>query len=377
MGKIKFVLFIFVFIMVFCIIGVFFVQADEEIIEKKDILEIQNDITYGNSVYGYSIDNPKIIVDPYKSNYNSALIVFETNDYINIKVNVNDIYSFVTSKSNKHFIGVYNLLSGNNYVILSYGNVNKKIEINIVDGESKFDLYNVTLLSNNHILVPTDTYVENGNYAGIREIDVLGKIYYEYLFETGYKGISCEVDDDKIALLSDNLIIIDRQNGDILYSYDISKYNYNWYAMKKINNKIVLFSDEGDISVDVNGIVDNYEGNYENVAFEGDINYSLVAGVRFYEKIVTKVSNNNIWLLNYDKMNDDINIEKEFNRLVVSGDNIKDNDVYLILDKLFDKRIYKLDNDINYIYTYDFNGKYSIYFKIDNNVYKTNKYLSF
>jgi len=47
------------------------------------------------------------------------------------------------------------------------------------------------------------------------------------------------------------------------------------------------------------------------------------------------------------------------------------------LDKLFDKRVYNLCYSDNYIYTYDMSGKYSVYFKVNDKVYKMEKYLEF
>ncbi len=94
-------------------------------------------------------------------------------------------------------------------------------------------------------------------------------------------------------------------------------------------------------------------------------------------KYLFEMSNLNVWLLNYDKLDKDINIDKEFNRLVISFSDIDSSDVYVIFDKLMDKRVYKLNDNVNYIYTYNFDGKYSVYFKIGDKIYKTDKYLKF
>ena len=82
MNKIKLIVFVFIFIVIFCFIGAFFVQADSEIVGEVDILDIQNEITNNINVYGYSIDNPNVIVNPYGENYNTALILFETDEYV-------------------------------------------------------------------------------------------------------------------------------------------------------------------------------------------------------------------------------------------------------------------------------------------------------
>lgn len=377
MNKIKLIIFVFVFIIIFCFIGVFFVQADSEIVGEVDILDIQNKITSNIDVYGYSIDNPNVIVNPYGENYNTALILFETDEYVNISVNVNNMYNYVTENTNRHYIGVYNLIEGKNNIVLSYGNVKNNVEIEITKDKNLIDLSNVYVLSNNHFIVSTDKNVSDNVYTGVREIDVFGKIYYEYLINDGYYGVSCEINDEKLAVLSKNLIILDRQNGGVISSYDISKYDYVWEYMEYISGEVILYSEEGNISVDKDGNIDIYDGMYDKKYYNGDVNYLDNLGIRFYENIETEMSNLNVWLLNYDKLDKDINIDKEFNRLVISFSDIDSLDVYVIFDKLMDKRVYKLNDNVNYIYTYNFDGKYSVYFKIGDKIYKTDKYLKF
>lgn len=377
MNKIKLIILFFIFIIIFCVVGSFFIQADTEIKEEEDIIKFQNKITSDINIYGYTIDNPNVIINPYKINYNTALIVFETDDYVSVKVNVNDIYSYESNATNKHYIGVYNLVEGLNYITLSYGNIVKKIELNIEEGNgiNNDDMF---LLSNNHFIIPTYKNTSDNVYTGFREVDVLGKIYYEYLLEDGYYGLSCEIDDEYIVVLSEELIIIDRQNGDIRKYIDISKYDNKWIYMEYDNNIIIMYGEEHNIKISLSGEITLYDGEYEKKYLTGDINYINKDSVRFYNNIKTETSEDNIWLLSYDKdIPYDIKIEKEFNRISVKGNDINSCDNYIILDKLFDRKIYKLCDDITYIYTYDFNGKYSIYYKIDDKLYKSNKYLKF
>ena len=377
MNKVKLIIFVFIFIIIFCFIGAFFVQADSEIVGERDILDIQNEITSNIDVYGYSIDNPNVIVNPYGENYSSALILFETDDYVSFSVNVNNMYNFVSNKTNRHYIGVYNLVEGKNSIVLSYGDIKKEIEIDISLDDKLIDLSNAYVLSNNHFIVPTDKYIDEDVYTGVREIDAFGKIYYEYLINDGYYGLVCEMDDDRLAVLSNKLIILDRQNGNIINSYDISDYEYQWEGMEYSSNKVILYSGEGNISIDVVGNIFSYEGVYKRKYLEGDINYINKNAVRFYEYIETDMSNENIWLLNYDKLNKEIDIKKEFNRIIISSEEINNCNTYVIFEQLLDKKVYELCDKVNYIYTYDFEGKYSVYFKIDNNIYSTNKYLKF
>ena len=82
---------------------------------------------------------------------------------------------------------------------------------------------------------------------------------------------------------------------------------------------------------------------------------------------------------NYKKY--DIKLKKETDRLVVSGKFKKEDKVYVILDKFMDKKIYDVDIKENTTYKYinstNLEGKYSIYLKINDKLYKTNKYVNF
>lgn len=370
MNKFKFVGFIFLFILLFCVIGSFFINNGEEIVLNEDIINIQNKINDKINIYGYTFDNMNVIVNPYDMNYNTALIMFETDDEVSINVNVNNLYSYSSKVTNRHYIGVYDLNVGDNVITLKYGNNTKKININIPELGDIIDKNNMIILNNNHFIMPTYEYIRDNVYTGFREVDILGKIYFEYIIDTGYKGLSVQVDYDKLAVLSDKLLIIDLQNGNVIQSFDIDNYDYNSITYK--DNKIVLSSLNNEFSIDYVGNIDSKE------YFEGDINYKLGNAVRFYKEKETEVSKENILLLSYEKDFDkDIKIEKEFNRIIINYDEVDNCNTYLILDKFMDKRIYNLCDKVNYIYTKNLSGKYSIYFKIDDKIYKTGKYLNF
>ena len=370
MNKFKFVGFIFLFILLFCIIGSFFINNGEEIVLNEDIINIQNKINDKINIYGYTFDNMNVIVNPYDMNYNTSLIMFETDDEVSINVNVNNLYSYSSKVTNRHYIGVYDLNVGDNVITLKYGNNTKKININIPELGDIIDKNNMTILNNNHLIIPTYEYIRDNVYTGFREVDILGKIYFEYIIDTGYKGLSVQVDYDKIAVLSDKLLIIDMQNANVIQSFDIDNYDYNSIIYK--DNKIVLSSLDNEFSIDYVGNMDNKE------YFEGDINYKLGNAVRFYNEKETEVSKENILLLSYEKKFDkDIKIEREFNRIIINYDEVDNCNTYLILDKFMDKRIYNLCDKVNYIYTKNLSGKYSIYFKIDDKIYKTGKYFNF
>lgn len=371
------VVFVSVLFAIICVIGLFFVQGNTLIKEEVDILDIQRGIDEYINVYGYTMDNPSIIVDPYGENFNTALIMFETDDYVSVSVSVNNSYSYSTNVTKRHYIGLYGLNEGDNNVRLSYLGNSKDFVVNVVRNEdSKYiDVNSGVILENNHLIVPIEKYISEGVYVGFKEVDVFGKVYYEYILEDGYSGLVCEVDSLRLAYFVDNFIfVIDRQENSVIVSYDVSEYLFDWKNIEYNNDKLFLYSDEVVVSIDGDGNINRENVLYSSKGFSGDVNYRKVSGVRFSDDKVTTASDKRVWLFNYKKYDkDDIEIKKEFNRLVVSSEREFD----LVLDKLLGRKVYELNKGINYIYTGGLDGKYSVYYVIDDRIYKTNSYVEF
>ena len=77
-----------IFIVFISIVGSIVVTGNKKIKEEKDILDIQTNKEVYFSGYGYSIDNPNIIVNPYGNSPLTAIVMFETNDYSNVSISV-------------------------------------------------------------------------------------------------------------------------------------------------------------------------------------------------------------------------------------------------------------------------------------------------
>ena len=89
--------------------------------------------------------------------------------------------------------------------------------------------------------------------------------------------------------------------------------------------------------------------------------------------LVTKTTKTKISLLKYSKYNGkDIDIKVDDDRITVTSNS--DDDVYIILDKALDKRIYKVV-DTKYINLEGLKGRYTVYYKINGKVYKTDYYI--
>ena len=125
-----------IFIIIITIVGSHIVSGNVEIKIGSDILSIQcNKEVYFN-VYGYSLDNPNVIVNPYGNSPLTALVMFETDNYSEVEItikgkeNINDVY-YKFDKNKYHMVPIYGLYADyNNTVIIKSEGVEKIININ-------------------------------------------------------------------------------------------------------------------------------------------------------------------------------------------------------------------------------------------------------
>ena len=379
------------------IIGYQVVSANEEVDETLNIINYQEELEKYFTSYGYTIDNPNIIINPYKISPLTALIIFETDneEEVTIKVLGKDNNSTYTKKytpSKIHYIEVLGLYPDyENTIIISYKNINKKftiktdplpeyLEITKEDNNTN-NLYFITTdkypyaldnnnevrwyltenyskkisrLDNNNLLLSTNKLIKDNIYTGLVEINLLGKIYKEYNINTGYYG-TYKVLDNSILVLSKQVLEIDKQTGIIINE----------------NNKLLPYN-----NIDNKVLLPLYTEN----------EYKLTECLIFNTETQTKESEEKILLINYKKIDNNykkynINITKESDKLEISGNFNKDDKVYIILDKFLNKKVYDLEPTDNTTYKYisgdNLNGKYSIYIKINDIIYKTNNYVKF
>ena len=397
-----------IFILIITVVGCNLVTGNVSIKRDRDILSIQsNKEVYFNS-YGYSIDNPNVIVNPYGNSPLTGIVMFETNDYSDVSVciknknNECDIsYSF--GKYKYHIIPIYGLYADyNNSIVLKAEGKEKVINIKtdalpddfgdvLFDGSFSFyngnypyasdsegnvrwyfnrKYFGNVTFNDNYVIVGNDSYTENGT-IGIYRMNLLGKIYNEYLLSDDYYGYSCYYDGN-IYALSKDVLVIDGQTGDIISKYENDNYdsianldgnillgrNNEWFSFDEDNNVI-------SVSYSPSGKVYSFYDNSDE--------YRVFPGVRYGSLKETEMYNRDISILKYDKYtSNDIDVKMDSNRISVS--NGTGNKIYLILDKLFDKRIYRI-NDVGYINLNGLNGKYTIYYKINDKVYKTDYFV--
>ena len=220
----------------------------------------QNEIENTIKTNGYTIDNPKVLLDPYDASPLTALILFETEEEVSPKVTIEGKDKLTTietefAKNTKHYLPIYGLYADyNNKVDISYTlsdgkKITKQVEIQTnklpddfvlptsvkkdsskltndlyfftpsskgytcaydVNGDVRWYLSNNavwdnTRLKNGHMMVSTERLVNSPYYmTGLYEIDLLGHIYNEYSIKGGYHHDYFELPNGNLLVASDD-----------------------------------------------------------------------------------------------------------------------------------------------------------------------------
>ena len=285
-----------------------YVESFDPIHTDEDILIYQkNKENEYLSNTNYSLDNPNVILNPYGNCPLSAIIVFQTKDLttpsVTIKGKNNNDLSHTYTPSKVHILPIYGLYAGyENKVIIEVSGKKKEIIINTeelpndfpsssliisndtsdfyftsfedasytaafdgygdvrwyVTGDYKWDIQR---LNNGHILMSSDKTIFGNYSAGLMEMDLLGKVYYEYLIPGGYHHNVFEMNNGNLLTISNNInsdtledyiVEIDRNNGSIVKKIDISdildnKKSGNWFKATS------LFYDVNTNAITVSG----------------------------------------------------------------------------------------------------------------------------
>ena len=220
----------------------------------------QNEVEKTIKTNGYTIDNPKVLLDPYDASPLTALILFETEEEVSPKVTIEGKDKLTTietefAKNTKHYLPIYGLYADyNNKVDISYTlsngkKITKQVEIQTnklpddfvlptslkkdsskltndlyfftpsskgytcaydVNGDVRWYLSNNavwdnTRLKNGHMMVSTERLVNSPYYmTGLYEIDLLGHIYNEYSIKGGYHHDYFELPNGNLLVASDD-----------------------------------------------------------------------------------------------------------------------------------------------------------------------------
>ena len=227
----------------------------------KSLITLQSEYEKDITTKGYTFDNPKVILDPYKSSPLTALILFETDNEVIPKITVkgkdkNTTITHEFKKSKKHYLTVYGLYADtNNEVEIEYKDNNKVYKKTIyiktdklpedfvlptsveakkeklgtefyfftpsargyscaydVNGDVRwylthYALWDNTRLENGNMLVSTERPIFTPYYmTGLYEIDMLGKIYTEYSLKGGYHHDYYELPNGNLLVASDDFL---------------------------------------------------------------------------------------------------------------------------------------------------------------------------
>lgn len=256
-----------------------------ELTEKVSMVDSEYEIEKKFKVNGYTLDNPNIILNPYGNSPLTALILFETEKELDVKVTITGkdkltTYTHTFSKTKEHYLPIYGLYAdSNNKIIIECGNNKKEIYIQTeklpenmilptsikankskltndlyfytpsssgytvaydVNGDIRWYLTNYALwkidrLQNGHLLVSTERLINNPYYmTGLYEIDLLGKIYTEFSLEGGYHHDYYEMENGNLLVASDDfnnedgtvedyIVELDRTTGKIIKTFDLKK----------------------------------------------------------------------------------------------------------------------------------------------------------
>ena len=260
-------------------------RNDKLVKENESLISLQEGYNDDLNAKGYTIDNPKVVIDPYKASPLTAMVMFETKESTEVKVSIQGkddktglSYTFPNSK--EHYLAIYGLYAGyDNIVTIEYGDVKKNIIIETdslpddfvlptsvngireeldndfyfftpsakgysaaydINGDVRWYLTNYALwdntrLKNGRMLVSTERLMYSPYYmTGLYEIDMFGKIYKEYSLAGGYHHDYYELPNGNLLVASDDfgnddgtvedvIVEVDKTTGSIVKTFDLKK----------------------------------------------------------------------------------------------------------------------------------------------------------
>lgn len=346
---------ILIVITVLCSVFIYnYIEASKPVDTFDDILNIQN--AKENELLAntnYSINNPNVILDPYGVSPLTALVIFQTSDLSTATVTIKGkdgdediVNTFLPSKL--HVLPIYGLYPDyENTVIISSSDEENTVKIKT--GTLPEDVKNATSvnkdnngsefyfttsfegkpigydkngnvrwylnknykwefnrLSNGHILLGNDNLISTPYYSmGLVEMDMLGKVYFEYNLPGGYHHDVYELSNGNLLVASNNfengtiedcVVELDRNTGTIVKTIDLHKLlpiskDDNWFELNS------LVYDAKTNSITVSG---NAEDMLVNIDYtSGEINWIVADKIsKKYKKYLLKTNDDVIYPTN-------------------------------------------------------------------------------
>ena len=264
--------------------------------DTKSLVTLQSEYEKDFKTNGYKIENPNIIIDPYKSSPLTALVLFETKNDVTPKVTVvgkdkNTTITHTFQNTTKHYLSIYGLYPDyENKVIIEYKEKGKQIkkEVTIktdklpddfplptsvnskkeelgtefyfytpsskgyscaydMNGDVRwylthYAIWDNTRLKNGNMLVSTERLINTPYYmTGLYEIDMFGKIYKEYSLPGGYHHDYYEIPNGNLLVATDDF---DNKYGTV-EDYIVELDRKNGKIVNKIDLKNILKMTDG------------------------------------------------------------------------------------------------------------------------------------
>ena len=304
------------FILIATVILVLFNKKSPSVEQIPDTLTKQQqiDLTLSETIEqgNYTFDNPYLILNPYESSPLTALMAFNTEDLVSVRVTIlgKDEHSTFTQDfeaATSHLIPIYGLYpdSLNDVIVTLSDGQTKTIQIKTdplpedlplptsinankeklgndlyfftpssegytaaydVNGDVRWylttkNVWDIKRLKNGNLLLSSDRLMAPPYYmAGLMEMDLLGKVYTEYVFEGGYHHDAVELPNGNLLVAANNpdkmtvedyVIELDRLTGEVVKSWDLSTVlpteaakSENWTEHDWFHNNSVDFDEE-------------------------------------------------------------------------------------------------------------------------------------
>ena len=329
-------------------------KFQEDLIAKQEKLE--NKLLEKTN---YTMEHPNIILDPYDISPLTALVIFETSDLTAPEVTVkgkdeNTTFTKTFTPSKKHILPIYGLYPDTNNEVTIECNGKKNVfyiktdplpedfalptkvvsnkeelgnelyfvtpssdgyvAVYDVNGDVRWYLnesftWDIKRLNNGNILLSSNRLINPPYYmTGLMEMDLLGKVYYEYTLPGGYHHDVFELENGNFIVASDNfengtvedyIVEMDRKTGEIVKTIDLTKIlpqdegrnvnatDYDWFHNNSVwydaaTNSLTLSGRHQDAVVnldystnEINWIVGSKEGwskEMQKYFFEPDEN---------------------------------------------------------------------------------------------------------
>lgn len=322
-------------ILIACLASIFIyykVDRVKPVKKEKDILTLQQEAEKKFlEKTDYSFEDPKIVVDPYGISPLSALIIFETKDLTTPTVTIKGkdeqtTFTHTFTPNKKHLLPIYGLYPNKeNEVEIEINGKTKTVHIKTGELPKDFvlptkveakkeklekDLYFFTpasvgytcafdingdvrwylkgnyvwdmkRLENGNLLLSSNRLVNPPYYTvGLVEMDLTGKVYYEYVLPGGYHHDAYEMPNGNLLVASDDflsgngtvedyIVEIDRKTGEIVKEIDLKSIlpteqgksenwtEYDWFHNNSVwydekTNSITLSGRHQDIVVNIN-----------------------------------------------------------------------------------------------------------------------------